>query len=246
MVSSTDHSITQIKITYKLVWNTCRYYTEDDGQKTLNSLYEEWFHCEDLGTQLGPIIKRYATESCYMQYIGSNATFESSKSGFLYFQFVELRASSDFFDTHFERSLSYKHHNIFSWHFLHPFTFSDFLLRSSARQANLCQVRSLPGMLIYVPELRVLSGFTRHSPHSCTLYVGLKYTLMYIADRNIVHVYCFLLTKELCFTTLLQNSYLWKMILHDITCGMYRFNRNNYIYITALYKFFMKLFETHK
>ena len=175
MVSSTDHSITQIKITYKLVWNTCRYYTEDDGQKTLNSLYEEWFHCEDLGTQLGPIIKRYATESCYMQYIGSNATFESSKSGFLYFQFVELCGHLQiFFFTHFERSLSYKHHNIFSWHFLHPFTFSDFLLRSSARQANLCQVRSLPGMLIYVPELRVLSGFTRHSPHSCTLYVGLK------------------------------------------------------------------------
>ena len=65
---------------------------EDNGQKTLNSLYEEWFHCEDLGSQLGPIIKRYATESCYMQYmyIGSNATFESSKSGFLYFQFVQL------------------------------------------------------------------------------------------------------------------------------------------------------------
>ena len=100
MVSSTDHSITQIKITYKLVWNTCRYYTEDDGQKTLNSLYEEWFHCEDLGTQLGPIIKRYATESCYMQYIGSNATFESSKSGFLYFQFVELCGHLQIFFLH--------------------------------------------------------------------------------------------------------------------------------------------------
>lgn len=27
----------------------------------MNSLYEEWFHCEDLGSQLGPIIKRLET-----------------------------------------------------------------------------------------------------------------------------------------------------------------------------------------
>lgn len=36
-----------------------RYYVEKNGKPTLDSLYEEWFHCEDLGTQLGPIIKRY-------------------------------------------------------------------------------------------------------------------------------------------------------------------------------------------
>lgn len=36
-----------------------RYYVEKDGKPTLESLYEEWFHCEDLGSQLGPIIKRY-------------------------------------------------------------------------------------------------------------------------------------------------------------------------------------------
>lgn len=42
-----------------------RYYTEENGEKTLNSLYEEWFHCEDLGTQLGPIIKRFfASDQC--------------------------------------------------------------------------------------------------------------------------------------------------------------------------------------
>ena len=32
---------------------------EKDGKLTTESLYEEWFHCEDLGTQLAPIIKRY-------------------------------------------------------------------------------------------------------------------------------------------------------------------------------------------
>ena len=30
---------------------------EKDGHSTLESLYEKWFHCEDLGTQLVPIIK---------------------------------------------------------------------------------------------------------------------------------------------------------------------------------------------
>ncbi|KAK3093548.1 hypothetical protein FSP39_017169 [Pinctada imbricata] len=42
-----------------------RYYVEKDGEKTLESLYEEWFHCTDLGSQLGPIIKRFfASEQC--------------------------------------------------------------------------------------------------------------------------------------------------------------------------------------
>ncbi|XP_060607798.1 3-hydroxyanthranilate 3,4-dioxygenase-like [Ruditapes philippinarum] len=36
-----------------------RYFIEVEGKPTLDSLYEEWFHCEDLGTQLPPVIKRY-------------------------------------------------------------------------------------------------------------------------------------------------------------------------------------------
>lgn len=36
-----------------------RYFVEDNGTPTLSSLYEEWFHCEDLGQQLGPIIKKF-------------------------------------------------------------------------------------------------------------------------------------------------------------------------------------------
>ncbi|KAL4238576.1 hypothetical protein ACF0H5_003283 [Mactra antiquata] len=42
-----------------------RYFIEEGGKPTLHSLYEEWFHCKDLGTQLGPIIKRFfASEQC--------------------------------------------------------------------------------------------------------------------------------------------------------------------------------------
>ncbi|XP_005102960.1 3-hydroxyanthranilate 3,4-dioxygenase [Aplysia californica] len=36
-----------------------RYFQEKDGVPTTDSLYEEWFHCTDLGTQLAPVIKRY-------------------------------------------------------------------------------------------------------------------------------------------------------------------------------------------
>jgi len=36
-----------------------RYYVKEEGKPTHEILYEEWFHCHDLGTQLGPIIKRY-------------------------------------------------------------------------------------------------------------------------------------------------------------------------------------------
>ena len=32
---------------------------EKNGKPTLESLYEEWFHCEDLGVQLATIIKKY-------------------------------------------------------------------------------------------------------------------------------------------------------------------------------------------
>jgi len=36
-----------------------RYFVETDGQPTLEPLFEAWFHCTDLGTQLGPIIKNF-------------------------------------------------------------------------------------------------------------------------------------------------------------------------------------------
>lgn len=40
-----------------------RYYCEHDHLN--NILYERWFHCEDLGSQLAPIIKEYlASEQC--------------------------------------------------------------------------------------------------------------------------------------------------------------------------------------
>ena len=35
-----------------------RYFVEEDGKPTLDILFEEWFYCEDLGTQLAPIIKK--------------------------------------------------------------------------------------------------------------------------------------------------------------------------------------------
>ncbi|CAH1790658.1 unnamed protein product [Owenia fusiformis] len=42
-----------------------RYYVEKDGEKTLESLYEDWFYCTDLGSQLAPVIKAFvASEQC--------------------------------------------------------------------------------------------------------------------------------------------------------------------------------------
>ncbi len=32
---------------------------------TTAPLWEEWFHCHDLGTQLGPVIKRYFASEEY-------------------------------------------------------------------------------------------------------------------------------------------------------------------------------------
>ena len=32
----------------------------------MSMLYEEWFHCTDLGTQLVPIIMRSGSVPCYM------------------------------------------------------------------------------------------------------------------------------------------------------------------------------------
>ena len=62
-----------VKSIFILVINPCfsyyRYFVEEDGKPTLQSLYEEWFHCVDLGTQLGPVIKRYwARGSCFSTY----------------------------------------------------------------------------------------------------------------------------------------------------------------------------------
>ncbi|XP_041352765.1 3-hydroxyanthranilate 3,4-dioxygenase-like isoform X2 [Gigantopelta aegis] len=42
-----------------------RYYVEKDGRPTLESLYEKWFHCEDLGTQLIPVIKDFFASEQY-------------------------------------------------------------------------------------------------------------------------------------------------------------------------------------
>ena len=33
-----------------------RYYVQDGST---NSLYERWFYCDDLGSQLGPVIKSF-------------------------------------------------------------------------------------------------------------------------------------------------------------------------------------------
>jgi len=49
-------------LVYKMTTNF-RYFVEENGKPTLTSLYEEWFHCEDLGSQLGPIIKRLHTQT---------------------------------------------------------------------------------------------------------------------------------------------------------------------------------------
>ncbi|GFO11992.1 3-hydroxyanthranilate 3,4-dioxygenase [Plakobranchus ocellatus] len=42
-----------------------RYFTEKDGVPTTDSLFEAWFHCDDLGTQLGPIIKQFFASEQY-------------------------------------------------------------------------------------------------------------------------------------------------------------------------------------
>ncbi|KAK3796392.1 hypothetical protein RRG08_026648 [Elysia crispata] len=42
-----------------------RYFVEKDGLPTTESLYEAWFHCEDLGTQLGPIINQFFASEQY-------------------------------------------------------------------------------------------------------------------------------------------------------------------------------------
>lgn len=36
-----------------------RYFVEDQGSPTSNVLFERWFYCDDLGSQLGPVIKEF-------------------------------------------------------------------------------------------------------------------------------------------------------------------------------------------
>ena len=36
-----------------------RYFVEVDGKPTKDVLFERWFYCDDLGTQLGPVIKEF-------------------------------------------------------------------------------------------------------------------------------------------------------------------------------------------
>ncbi|XP_055879959.1 3-hydroxyanthranilate 3,4-dioxygenase-like [Biomphalaria glabrata] len=36
-----------------------RYFQESSGVLKMDSLFEEWFHCTDLGTQLGPVIQKF-------------------------------------------------------------------------------------------------------------------------------------------------------------------------------------------
>lgn len=42
-----------------------RYFVEQNGTPTVDSLYEAWFHCTDLGTQLAPVIKGFFASEQY-------------------------------------------------------------------------------------------------------------------------------------------------------------------------------------
>ncbi|XP_074650668.1 3-hydroxyanthranilate 3,4-dioxygenase-like [Tubulanus polymorphus] len=42
-----------------------RYFVEKNGTPTFDILYEKWFYCEDLGTQLAPIIKGFFASEQY-------------------------------------------------------------------------------------------------------------------------------------------------------------------------------------
>ncbi|XP_064602893.1 3-hydroxyanthranilate 3,4-dioxygenase-like [Liolophura sinensis] len=42
-----------------------RYFVEDQGKLTTETLYEKWFHCEDLGPQLAAVIKEFFTTEQY-------------------------------------------------------------------------------------------------------------------------------------------------------------------------------------
>ena len=42
-------------------FNYCRYFTEKDGELEMTSLFEKWFYCSDLGSQIATVIKEWET-----------------------------------------------------------------------------------------------------------------------------------------------------------------------------------------
>ncbi|BFZ12294.1 hypothetical protein BsWGS_15333 [Bradybaena similaris] len=42
-----------------------RYFQETEGVPTTDSLYEEWFYCKELGTELAPVIRRFFASEQY-------------------------------------------------------------------------------------------------------------------------------------------------------------------------------------
>ena len=50
--------------------------------QTVNVLYEKWFHCKDLGTELVPVIKEYFASEEYRTKVAKNNVLEKSKLAF--------------------------------------------------------------------------------------------------------------------------------------------------------------------
>jgi len=42
-----------------------RYFVEQDGIPTTDVLFERWFYCDDLGSQLGPVIREFFASEQY-------------------------------------------------------------------------------------------------------------------------------------------------------------------------------------
>ena len=65
------HSPQRLAGTVGLVMERARVPGESDGLRWYSRdgsgrvLYEEWFHCTDLGTQLKPVIERFFASECY-------------------------------------------------------------------------------------------------------------------------------------------------------------------------------------
>jgi len=71
--SRIPHSPQRFENTIGLVIERERLPEESDGLRyyvegTTDPLWEEWFHCYDLGTQLGPVIKRSVTRTISTMY----------------------------------------------------------------------------------------------------------------------------------------------------------------------------------